>query len=68
MNEIGTNNKIMEYINISKIEDLKPGDIIKGKSSGITYTVIDIYGDRATAVRTADVTNPIEWEVLRDSD
>ena len=28
------------------------------------YTVTANYGNRATAVKTADITNPSEWEVL----
>jgi hypothetical protein len=28
------------------------------------YTVTSNYGTRATAVKTADITNPSEWEVL----
>jgi hypothetical protein len=47
---------------IMTIADLRVGDIIRGKASGDSYVVTAIYGDRATAVRTMDVTNPAEWE------
>ena len=47
------------------IRDLMRGDIVRGKASGLTYTVDGTYGTRATAVRSADITNADEWEVMR---
>lgn len=41
------------------------GDIIRHKSEGKALIVTGIYGDHVTAVRSVDVTNPIEWEVLK---
>lgn len=46
------------------IMDLQVGDIIRGRASGQIYVVSNTYGDRATAVRSQDVTNPSEWEVI----
>lgn len=46
---------------ISCIQDLRVGDIIVGRLSGLAYVVTDHYGDRATAVRTVDVSNPGDW-------
>lgn len=43
---------------------LKPGTIVRGKSSGLSYVVTGNYGGRATAVRTVDLTNPDEWDVI----
>jgi hypothetical protein len=43
---------------------LKPGDIVRGVR-GESYVVTANYGDRVTAVRTADLTNPHEWEIVR---
>jgi hypothetical protein len=40
------------------------GDIVRGKVSGEAYVVTGNYGERVTAVRTADLTNPDEWEVI----
>ena len=54
----------MNWKPLNKIEDLEPGDIIRNKGEKSTFQVTANYGTRATAVRTADVTNPGEWEVL----
>jgi hypothetical protein len=45
---------------------LKVGDIVRGKSSGDTFVVTAHYGDRVTAVRTADLTHPSEWDLVWD--
>lgn len=45
-----------------QLKALGPGDIIKHKSGapdGIMVT--RNYGDRVTAVKTFDITNPYEW-------
>ena len=50
-----------------KPEDLKqlqPGDIVRGKSSKVSYVVTANYGTRVTAVQTADITNAKEWEIV----
>ncbi len=49
------------------IQNLKPGQLIRSKSSEISFIVTDVFGDRATAVRVADITNPCEWEVHQPS-
>lgn len=55
----------MHFIPLKSIYELDPGDSIRSKATGIIYQVTAHYGERATAVRTADVSNPNEWEVLR---
>jgi len=56
----------MNYKDIIQIKDLKRGDIVRHKSrNGCSYVVNAVYGDRATAMTTADITNPDEWEVMR---
>jgi hypothetical protein len=55
----------MSMIELESIADLKPGDIIRGKSSGQVYVVTANYGNHVTAVASADVTNPGEWLVMR---
>ena len=55
----------MKAQQVKNIQDLKVGDIIRGKSTKLTYVVVDHYGDRVTAVRTQDVTNPSEWEIIK---
>lgn len=47
-----------------ELNKLNPGDIVRGKSSKELYVVTGNYGGRVTAVKTADITNPIEWEVI----
>lgn len=55
----------MTFKSVENINDLKIGEIIRSRSKELTYIVTANYGTRVTAVRTADVTNAIEWEVLR---
>lgn len=50
---------------LKKISDLESGDIVVGKSSGLSYVVTDNYGDYVIAVRTQHITNPLEWEVIK---
>lgn len=45
---------------------LKPGDLIRHKTGSEAYVVTANYGTRVTAVRTADVTNPAEWDRCED--
>lgn len=44
-------------------KNLKPGDVVKNTLSGNRFMVHSNYGDRVTAVQTADLTNPSEWEL-----
>lgn len=53
-----------EFQKFAHVSYLKAGDIIRG-SAGIAYTVVEVFNDRAIAIRLMDVTNPQEWEVLR---
>lgn len=46
-------------------EKLGPGDIVQHVSGGKPAVVTVNYGDRMTAVRTEDLTNPDEWVLLR---
>jgi hypothetical protein len=43
---------------------LRAGDIVRSKVTGEAYIVTAPYGERITAVRSADVTNPDEWDVV----
>ena len=47
------------------VQDLQPGDIVQSRASGIAYIVTDNHGDFAIAVRTAHVTNPGEWKLVK---
>jgi hypothetical protein len=55
----------MRFESVKNIEDLQVGDIIRSRSRELAYIVTGNYGGHVTAVRTVDVTNPIEWEVLK---
>ena len=55
----------MNYKSITQIKDLNRGDIVRHRSRNETsYVVNAVYGERATAITTADMTNPDEWEVM----
>ena len=41
---------------------LKPGDLVRHKSSARALIVHANFGRRVTAVRIADLTNPSEWD------
>ncbi len=55
------------FVPLRSISELKRGDLIRHRSpdSVASYIVDGVYGDRATAVRTIDITNPSEWEVMQ---
>lgn len=43
------------------LSQLQRGDIVRHRSSGDSMVVTANYGNRVTAVRTVDITNPTEW-------
>lgn len=43
---------------------LKRGDIVRHFEESVSYIVMANYGDRITAARTVDMTNPREWQVI----
>ena len=47
-----------------EFDDLKRGDIVRGVGDARSYVVTGHYGNRATIVRTLDLTNPDEWELV----
>jgi len=48
-----------------EFEDLKAGDIVKHRSDKLnSYIVTSNFGNRVTAVKTVDLTNPQEWKVV----
>ena len=50
-----------------EFEQLTPGDIVRIKGDWQGYIVTASYGTRATAVRTVDITNPREWDLIEKS-
>ncbi len=46
-----------------EMKNLRDGDVVAHKSGGDPCIVTGNYGDHVTAVRTVDITNPIEWEL-----
>jgi hypothetical protein len=48
----------------NELKKLNTGDIVKSNWDGKTYIVTGNYGDRVTAVRTVDITNSSEWELV----
>ncbi len=54
------------YQPILSIKDLCEGDVVRHEGTMVSYLVHGVYGNRASAIRNADITNPIEWRVLRE--
>lgn len=54
----------MRQSNLTDLSSLTPGTIVRNVGSGQVYIVTGNYGKRVTAVRTVDITNPPEWEVV----
>jgi hypothetical protein len=48
-----------------EMKSLQPGDMVKHALFNEVYVVTGNYGDRVTAVKTVDITNPPEWEVVK---
>lgn len=47
---------------LEEFEGLKPGDLVRhARGDWQVYVVTACHGDRVTAVRTIDMTNPVEW-------
>ena len=44
-----------------EFKELKPGDMVMHVNRRLIFLVAANYGDRVTAVRTEDLTNPDEW-------
>ncbi len=49
-----------------EFKNLKRGDIVKHVFVNLSCVVLTNYGDRVTAVRNVDMTNPSEWEIVKD--
>jgi hypothetical protein len=50
---------------LEKINELKIGQIVSHKGTNTSYVVTDIFEGRAVAVRSIEITNPIEWNVVK---
>lgn len=52
-----------------EFKNLKRGAIVRHESQARyeSYVVTANYGKRVTAVRTADMTNPSEWEIVKNA-
>jgi hypothetical protein len=55
------------WVQVRDLSQLKVGDFVRNKMSKTGYVVTQTFGDRATAVKNADITNAPEWEVLASS-
>lgn len=49
---------------LTRIADLKRGDIIRHRGTGETYVIDATGGDRARAVTSVEVSNPGEWMLV----
>lgn len=50
-----------------ELKHLLPGNTVRHRDSGETYVVTAVYENRATAVRTVDITKCGDWEVLENA-
>ncbi len=48
-----------------EMQQLQPGDTVRHKATGVGYIVTANYGSYVALVRTAQMTHPPEWEVVR---
>lgn len=55
-----------KLVQLKSINELQTGDIVRGKVSHQTFTVVANFGTRATAVKVAYITDPGAWEVYRE--
>lgn len=55
-------------MNTEDLGRLRPGETVRHLPTGESYVVTASHGGRATAVRTAEVSNPCEWERVPDAD
>ncbi|HLO91555.1 MAG TPA: hypothetical protein VK172_10365 [Lentimicrobium sp.] len=53
---------------VTDLSELERGDVICNLGSGNSYVVDANYGDTVTAVDTVQVSNPIEWVVMRKAE
>lgn len=54
---------------IIELNELEPGDIVRGKTTGLSYVVTDNYGQYVIATRVAHITNPNEWiKIIKDKE
>jgi hypothetical protein len=47
-----------------EFKHLREGDIVRAKASGISYVICVNYGRHVSAVRTIDITNPEDFDVI----
>lgn len=50
-----------------QMKELKSGDIVRGKLSGYAFVVTENEGDKIVAVRTMEIYNPNEWDLVSDT-
>jgi len=47
--------------------NLEAGDVIRNEGSGNVYIILEIMDRQAVIVRSAVISNPDEWELIRKS-
>lgn len=48
----------------AEFDQLREGDLVISICDGLAYIVTLDYGDRKIAVRTVELTNPDEWQLV----
>lgn len=54
-----------EKLTAESMKKLRNGDLVKHRLGPEVFVVTGNYGERVTAVRTVDITNPGEWEHIK---
>jgi hypothetical protein len=54
-------------MNKGQFTTLRTGDIVRHQLGADAYVVTDNFGDRVTATRSVDITNPAEWILVAKS-
>lgn len=57
--------KDAESMSPEEMRGLTPGDLVRHQGDPRVYVVHGNYGDRVTAARTVDLTNPSEWVLVK---
>ncbi len=50
---------------LEEMKQLQPGELVRHVAGSENYVVTGNYGNRVTAVKIIDITNPAEWEHVR---
>jgi len=50
-------------VTVEEFKSLRPGDVVRGRTYGKSYVVVENRENVVLVARTLELTNPIEWEL-----